>query len=302
MMSSSKESAASQNPRNVVAVEYFTKAIQLDSANAQARIGLAEALTSQAGSGYIDSNEGIRKAREWIKEGLALNNELGEAYNALSELQMMWDWDFSSADASLKRALELEPGNASVIRGAAALARFQGHLDEAIHLQRQAISVDMLNPRAYKNLGLMLHYAGQQEEAASALHRALELNPETVFAHHFLGRVQLAESHIQEALAEEQKETVKIYQWLGLALVYDALGSRRESGLNLAELTKRQADYQIAEVYAARGEKDQAFKWLEASYRVRNPALLEIKGDPLLKNLRQDPRYTDLLKRMSLPI
>jgi len=90
----------------------------------------------------------------------------------------------------------------------------------------------------------------------------------------------------------------------GQALAYHALGRRKESDLALAELVaKYHAEwaFQIVEVYAARGEADRAFEWLERAYAQRDGGLSEMKGDPLLKSLERDSRYAAFLKKMHLP-
>jgi hypothetical protein len=83
------------------------------------------------------------------------------------------------------------------------------------------------------------------------------------------------------------------------------LGYTKEADANLAELIQKyQADdpYYIAEMYAFRREPDRAFEWLERAYTVRDTAITEIKGDPLLKSLTSDPRHAALLKKMRLPL
>lgn len=295
---------AGQNDKQSLeqAAHYFDKAIKLDPAYAPFWVGKAGCLTSQVSSEYLPL-DGIRQASEAVKKALLLDENLGEAHAALAEIQMLYDWDWVGAGESFKRALALEPGNASVLRGAAALARFMGDLDNAIALQRRAIMIDPLVARAYKNFGLILQYAGKQEEATIALNRALELNSQTSFAHYFLSQVHLAQGRLQESLIEAGKEPILPSRLLGLTLAYDALGRKKESEINLAQLMVREekAFYQVAEVYAFRRENTQAFEWLEKAYLSHDPSLSEIKCDPLLNNLRSDPRYRELLKKMRLP-
>ena len=122
---------------------------------------------------------------------------------------------------------------------------------------------------------------------------------------HFLGgKVHLAQAHPQEALAEMEREREPAFRLQGQALAYHALGRKKEADAALEELiAKYHADwaYQIAEMYAFRGEADRAFEWLERAYAQRDPGLSEMKGDPLLKSLERDPRYAAFLKKMRLP-
>jgi len=285
------------------AAGYFEQAIRLDRTFAPAWVGLGESRSDQAGAAYIPVEDGYRKAREAVERALALDANLGEAYAAMGWIKMLHDWDWAGADKSYQRALSLEPGNASVISRAGTLARFLGRLDEAIERYSRAVQIDALNSNAYGSYGIALHYAGQQEKAKEAFQKALELAPEMAVAHSYLGRVHLAESHPQEALAEMEQEKDPALRLCGLALAYHALGRKNESDANLADLiAKFQTDspYQIAEVHAFRGGPDRAFEWLERAYAARDPGLSEVKVDPLLKSLGRDPRYVALVKKMRL--
>jgi tetratricopeptide (TPR) repeat protein len=287
------------------AVGYFEQAIKLDPGYAPAWVGLGETRISQAGQGYVPAEEGFQKAREAVERALVLDADLAEAHSAIGWIKMFHDWKWAGADASFQRALALEPGSCVTIGRAGLLALFVGRLDNATALFRRAMQIDPLNSRVSQNAGIAWYYAGRQEEATVAIEKALELAPEMVYAHSLLSRVYLMQSHPREALAEAEKETDPAWRPFGLALANHALGRRKESDANLAELiAKFQAEklYQIAEVYAFRGETDPAFEWLERSYRVRDPGLTEIKGDPLLNGLKRDPRYAALLKKMGLTL
>lgn len=123
-------------------------------------------------------------------------------------------------------------------------------------------------------------------------------------AHADLGEILIAEGKPQQALAEIEKEPSDWERLTDQALAYHALGREEDSNAALSELiAKHDTDsaYQIAQVYAFRGESDKSFEWLQRAYRQRDTGLPDIKVDPLFKSLRCDPRYTDLLKRMRLP-
>ncbi|MDQ2946765.1 MAG: tetratricopeptide repeat protein, partial [Acidobacteriota bacterium] len=284
------------------AVGYFEQAIKLDPGYAPAWVGLGDAHSRQAGAAYIPIEDGYKKARAAVDRALTLDPDLADAHAILGEILMLHDWDWAAADASYQRALALQPGNAGVIRAVGALDRLLGRLDEAITCYRRALEIDPLF--GHRNLGLNLYYAGRLEEAKAALEKALEIDPDATNTHAFLGQVYLAQSHPQEGLAEAKKEKQPIFRLRGQALAYHALGKTKESDASLAELiAKKQAEapYQIAEVYAFRGETDRAFKWLERAYTEHDPGLTEMKADPLLHSLRSDPRYAAWLKKLRLP-
>jgi len=134
---------------------------------------------------------------------------------------------------------------------------------------------------------------GRYEEAQAALQRAQELNPQLSSLHLTRGKILFSEGHGQEAVAEIEEETGEWEKLSGESLAYHALGRREESDNDCAN--------QIAEVYAFRGETDKAFQWLERAFQQRDPGAPELKTGPLMKSLRQDRRYAELLKKMRLP-
>jgi tetratricopeptide (TPR) repeat protein len=102
-----------------------------------------------------------------------------------------------------------------------------------------------------------------------------------------------------------QQEPGPYWRLSGLALAYHAAGKKKEADGALAEVIEKyqnEAAFQIAEVYAYRGETDKAFEWLERAYKQRDGGLAEMKGDPLLRSLERDPRHQAFLKKMKLPV
>jgi tetratricopeptide (TPR) repeat protein len=286
------------------AVSYYEQALGVDPGYARAWAGLADAHVWQAGDANVPLAEGYRKARQEAEKALELDPTLADAHAALGRIRWFYDWDWSGADAAFKRAIELEPGNVRVVMGAAGLAATLGRLEEAIRLERRAVELDPLSAGAHFRLGLHALYAGRLEEAELSLRKALELYPDRPEAHSIVGLVHLQRSNPAAALDEMEREKDPFHHLYGLALVYHALGRRKEADSALDELRRRYAGgaaYQIATVYAFRGEVDEAFAWLERAYAQRDGGLAEIKGDPLLRNLEGDPRYTAFLKKMHLP-
>jgi tetratricopeptide (TPR) repeat protein len=149
----------------------------------------------------------------------------------------------------------------------------------------------------------MLFEMQRYEEAQDTLQKLLELNPEQERDHFRRGQLLLAEGQVQKALAEMEQEPREDWRSFGEALAYHAAGRPQESDTALKRLiTIRPSGwaYQIAEVYAYRGEIDKAFDWMDRAYQQRDRGLLVVKSDWLIKNLRQDPPYTELLKKMHL--
>ncbi len=287
------------------AVGYYEQAIRLDLDFALPWAGLSETRQWQAGQGWVPMAEGYRQTRVAAERALALDPNLAAAHAALGSVQVWWDWDWAGADASLKRALALEPRNANVLRAATELARTLGRFEEGLALGRRAAELDPLSVWVHQTLGYTAFYAGRLEEAEAVCSKAVELGPENPIARDSLAMVYLGQGRRQEALAVVTQERDPFWRLYGLALTHHALGQKKESDAALAEFVEKFGDlgyFQIAEVYAFRGEADRAFEWLERAYAQHDPGCALVKGDPLLKNIERDPRYVAFLRKMRLPV
>jgi TolB-like protein/Tfp pilus assembly protein PilF/predicted Ser/Thr protein kinase len=286
------------------ALQYFEEAVALDPDYAPAWTGLALAYGSQASEGYTPVTEGYEKARTAVGHALELDPNLADAHAALAFIRRAYDWDWVGADASARRALQIEPGNGAVILGVARVASGLGRLDEALDLTRRAAMSDPLNVAIHYRLARYYYFLDRLDEAVAAFTKVLELNPAYPAAHEDLALVYLAQSRPEAALAEMQQEKGDLWRLYGLSLLYYALGRHKEADATLSEFVRKYqqtAAFQIAEVYADRGEVDRAFEWLELAYAQRDSGLSQIKGDPHLKRLKHDPRYAALLEKLRLP-
>jgi TolB-like protein/DNA-binding winged helix-turn-helix (wHTH) protein/Flp pilus assembly protein TadD len=297
--------ARGQDKRDLdTALSFADQAIKLDANCASAWAQRSGVLRTMANVALIENREGFRRARESAERAIALDPNLAAGYLAMAMLQINHDWDWERAEVSLKRAGMLEPGSADVLGDRAYLARTLGRVDEAIELYKQAIALDPLRGNFHLALGYELYFVGRYEEAQAALQRAQELNPQLSSLHLTRGQILFSEAHQQEALVEMENEAGDWEKLTGEALAYFALGRREESDGALKKLIaghQNDCAYQIAEVYAYRGETDKAFEWLDRAYRQRDPGTPELKTNPLMRSLRPDPRYAQLLKKMRLP-
>jgi TolB-like protein/Tfp pilus assembly protein PilF len=286
------------------ALHYADHATQLDPNYAPAWALRAYILDTMALLGLIDNAKGLQEARQDAERSIALDPTQAAPYLALGIVQMFYDWDWEAAEISLKKAAELGPGNPEVPRIQSYLARTLGQLDQAIALYKEAIALDPLRASSYTSLGHLLYCAGRYEEAEANLQKALELDPRATSVHSTRAMILLMQKRPQVALAEARQEPGEWARIPGEALAYYDMGRRGDSDAALRQLEATHSDdgsSQIAEVYAYRGELDQAFRWLDHSYQVRDPGVTEVIVNPLLKNLRHDPRYNAFLKKMRLP-
>jgi TolB-like protein/DNA-binding winged helix-turn-helix (wHTH) protein/Tfp pilus assembly protein PilF len=289
----------------IKALTYSDQAIKLDEKYAPAWALRASAQLAMTEGGLTDVTEGFQKARDDAERAIALDPTLTSAYLVLAKTQINCDWNWDAANASITKAAALEPGSVEVLRIRSYRARMLGDLDQAIKLQEQVVALDPLRANSYARLGYLLYAVGRYDEARAALQKALELNPQSSYVHLTLDKILIAEGNPQQALVEIEKEPSAWGKLTGEVLAYHALGREQDSIAALADLIAKYrttAAYQVAQAYSFRGESDKSFEWLEHAYKQRDPGLPEIKSNPLFKNLRHDPRYTELLKKMRLPI
>lgn len=287
------------------AISYYEQALSIDSGYAPAWEGLSQTHSRQADNGYLPLDEGYNEARMEVEKALELDPNLAVAYAQMGWIKQYYEWDWKGADESYQKALDLEPGNADVISGAATLAFTLGRFNKAIALMHRSIKLDPVRIAGYNNLGLFCWYAGLLDKSETDFKEVLELNPRYPSAHMMLGRIYLFEGKPDSALTEMLKETDPDWQMYGLALVYYATGKENEANEIQNAFIKKYQNvdaFQIAEIYAYSGNSSKAFDWLEHAYDQRDGGLAQIEGDPMLRNIQKDPRYKVFMKKMKLPL
>jgi TolB-like protein len=283
-------------------LEAFRKAVALDPhyAAAYASLAIAELYVAD----QTGDTAGNQRAMEAADKAVALAPGEADNYAARGYLRDTIGWDWSGAQADLAKALALDPGSGAVQRRNALLLASVGRLPEAIAHSKKDAELDPLSNPAWEALARFLFSNGDLAAADDAIRRGLAINPESVLGLNNLGTLQLLDRQAGEALATFGKIDDAAFRLAGVAMSEHSLGHVKESQQAFDELRAKfaqEAAEQIAEVYAWRGEKDQAFEWLERAFQQRDGGLATIKYDPLLAPLRGDVRYRALLKKMKLP-
>ena len=291
------------------ALEQFQQAVDKDPTYALAYTGLADCYSVMEQYAGIPSSETLPKARAAVLRALQVDDSLGEAHTSLGYVNTL-SRQFGEAEKEFKRGIELNPNYPTAHHwyGLPYLSML-GRLDEAMAEIKRAQQLDPLSPIISANAGNLYVLKGDLNPAIEEFKKVIELDPNFPIARDFLGCAYLRQGHEQEALAELQKgveASGRASQELGfLGYGYGALGKRAEAMVVLKELEGRYARKEspamhLAAVYAGLGEKDQAFAWLERDFQARTGLLIFITTLPEYDNLRDDPRYTDLLRRIGL--
>ncbi len=290
---------------NKQAETLLKQALEIDPRFAPAWTELGSVYRHQAGLfGLRPVDEANELAHHAILKALTIDPQYGRAYAALAVIEGLAAWDFTAASQHLQRALALDPGNASILVQASNLNTVLGRVDESIDQARQAVVLDPISPVAHMRLGRTLYLANRLEEAAVSLQMALSLSSSRYAGRYTLGWVLLAQGDAPAALVTMKQETTDAFRLTGTAVVQHALHDAEASNAALLELIETYAEvraYQIAQVYAFRGEIDDAFRWLERAYDNHDRVLPIILLDPKLENLHDDPRWEPFLDKMGLP-
>ncbi len=255
---------------------------------------------SDWGSAWGQAREDARAAAD---QAIRLGPELADSHVARARVLGSLDRDWTSAEAEIHRALELEPGNAAATELAADYALSLGRIAESLKLAKVALILDPLGS-ASGQIGWAEFVAGDLNGAAQAFGKEIELYPTASMAHFRLASVLLAQGKADAALAEYKLETLPGARDTGMAIGFDALGQHAEAEKVTAHAETVWGNamaVQIALIYAQRGDTDRAFTWLERAYRQRDGGMEILKVDPRFKGLRQDPRFAALLRKMNLP-
>ncbi len=285
------------------AVGYFDQAIRLDPNYALAYAERSEAwtligdLTGQHEPAWSNALSDAEKA-------VAIAPDLAEAHAALGFVRFLVDWKFTEGLNELKRAKELSPSNPTANDVLARLIVYLGRIDEAERQGRQAVELDPLSVTAQNNLARILFVAGKLDEADAVARKSAELQPAAAATHRWQALIAAQRGDGEAALREAQLEPDEGYRRFELAVAQYVRGDRKAADAALADLIANGRDrlaYQIAEVYAVRGEKDKAFEWLQISFDNHDTGTLTLLTDPLLRGLRDDVRYKNFLAKLGLP-
>ena len=286
------------------AVSLYHQALDRDPTFVEAATWLAWAYTFQGELGFLAPAIAFEEAHRAAATAIQLDPKSAQAHNVLGEIYTVYDWDWAAADRELGLAAERSPGSAYLSISEALLSLVLGRWDDALRQIEAAQAQDPLEPSSFSIRSSIQERRGHLSEAEAAMRRALDIRPNYAYGHYNLGLLSLERGDRGGALREMQQESIDDKRRQGLAVVYYALGRKTEGDAALAGMLKNQANGNalgIAEVYAFRGQADEAMHWLERAYGQKDPYLHVIKSQWLLKNLVADPRYKAFLKKMNLP-
>ncbi|HEX7999681.1 MAG TPA: protein kinase [Pyrinomonadaceae bacterium] len=291
------------------AISYFEQAIKKDLNYALAYAGLADAYGLLALYEAQPPQESFLKSKEAALKALELDNTLAEAHTSLAYVKLYYDRDLSGADEEFKKAIELNPNYATAHHWRALALSASGKHDEALAEIKRAQEIDPSSLIINTALGNLYFFARQYDQAIEQCRKTIEMNQKFVPAHTILRQAYGKKQMFNEALAEFQKEQELAGNNAGmkakLGNVYAATGKRAEALKVINELLalrKRQfvQSYEIAQIYALLNEQEKALEWIATAGEEHSFGVAFAAVDPDLENLRSNPQFEGLLKRLGL--
>jgi len=291
-------------------VSYARQAIEADPGYAEAYAYLSSAYSGLGLLGFLVPAETFPRAKAAALKALEIDESLAEAHSALGIVQLYYEWDWSGAEAELRRALELDPNYAWGHAFWSEWLLIMGRNEEAITEAQLGMELDPLSASLIFNLGLRLCYIRAYDRALEQLQKALELDPNFVWAHVYLARVYAWKGRYEESLAASEKVASlfggNAYSRALRGVILATAGRTDEAKAILNDLRKQpkldsRALISLADTYTVLGEKDKAFDVLERAYQERVSLMIFLGVYPTFDNIRSDARFTDLLRRMGLP-
>jgi tetratricopeptide (TPR) repeat protein len=279
----------------------YRKVLAIDPRYAPAWAGLSGNFTNEISQGLLPGKAGFAQAREAATKALAIDPDYAPTHARLGWIAMNYDNDLAGAAQHFKRALALDPADLNVLRNCASLLQALDRQDDALALSEAIVRRDPVNLNSLYNLGYYQRMAGRLDASTASFHTVLSLAPGRGAVHAQLGNTLLLKGDAQGALAEIEQEPSENWKMIGLPMAYHALGRKADSDAALAALIakdEKDGPYNIAYVYAYRGEADQAFAWLDKSVEYGDPGLGDIVSDNLFDKIHADPRWLPFLRKI----
>jgi TolB-like protein len=287
------------------AIDYFQRALVKNPNYAEAHAALANCYGRLGESGRMAYKEAFSNQKLEAARAIELDDSLPEGHAELANTAMTLDWDWKAAATEFHRALELNSNSAPIHESYAFYLVRTGQLPEALAEVERGVDLDPVSGRSFHYEGFIYYFSHQYDQALSLIRRVRALDitpPDWSF---LLGDVYAEKGMYTESIAEFLKSGHGPDSLGHLGNAYARAGkvdAARKTITQLEENVRKDGvgRYEIALVYAGLGKKQDAFKWLEESYRAKDVGLVYLKVDPCLNPLRSDPRFDDLVRRVGL--
>lgn len=293
------------------AVSYFNQALAKDPTFALAYSGLADAYSVMHNFGGNPAEE-VAKSNAAARKAMELDPTLARPHAVLAMNEFTYDWDFTGSEAEFKRAIELDPNDATAHQWYAETLSATGRHQEALAEINRAHDLDPLSPVIARVMGGNMVDAGEYDQGIAICKQLVQENPTFAIAHDCLVYAYWGKHMYADAVEEwkiegqlnQNPDDIKFTDalekgfrssgWKGaMTAAASVFEERRKNGYASA--------FQIARFYADAGDRERAFRWLDLAFREHDGLLLDLNISPGLDNIRSDPRFADLVRKVGLP-
>jgi serine/threonine-protein kinase len=284
------------------AIAAFEKAIELDPGYAKAHVGRAFAWSMMALNSFSSYEEGISNLKASVEKALELAPRLAEAHLALGYLQFFHQQDMHSALEAFNTAREINPGNVEVQLEYSRINCYQGNFEEGIAAARKAVELDPVSLLANHFLGHILYFSRHYEEAIPALRHTLEMEPSYPKPRYFLAMSLFWLGDVEGAWEVIQDEPLDWMRWAASSVILHRLGRIEEAEAQFVNINENEeqecATVQRANTYAQWGDTEKAFRALDLAIEYGDPGLAQLLVDPFMDPVRDDPRFAAALEKL----
>lgn len=288
------------------ALTFYDRAIAQDPDYGLAYAMKARLLIDIISSGQTGATAeaSFKQADAAIGKAMQLMPDQAAAHVARGALLMLRDFDWKGSEAELRKAVELAPDDGEALYQLGVVRASQGDLQQAVSLTRKALQQNPMNAIWHRWLVAYLIPLGQLDQARLAVNKAIELEPDVIYNHHLLAIIELLRKDLAAARKAADAEPPGPWQDFALALVAQAGPDRVAADAALQRCVTQHAEgwaFQVAQLYALRGEPDAMFEWLARAWKDRDPGMQTLLYDAILLRYRNDPRYAALAGQVGLP-
>jgi tetratricopeptide (TPR) repeat protein len=288
-------------------IEFFQRAAARDPGYAPAYAAMAECYYNLS-TNYWPPREAMPKAKAAALKALELDEDLPEAHSALGGVHYFYDWDWAGAEQEAKRAMELSPNNATAYDVMAGYLSTVGRLEDSVSEIDRAHA---LNPRSVTIMMdriVITTMARKYEQAIADGQDEIASEPNAGSLHTWLSVAYMLAGRYKEGIAEAESgyrlDNNPLHESI-LAAAYAKAGKRADADKALADLTEKlkkrySCSYEVSFAYIFLGRRDTAFQFLEKAYQDRSDCMPMLGVDPRMDEIRSDPRYKELLRRLEL--
>jgi tetratricopeptide (TPR) repeat protein len=297
-------------------IQYFQQALEIDDQYALAYTGIAEAYDNLFGLGEIDWREGLKMVKEYTEKALSIDPTIGDAYSLWGDVKYYLEWDWEGAEKVFKKGVELSPGSDLTCAYYANFLVDRARFDESISQFQHVLSAAPLQPLYHYNMGLIYLSAGRYEEAIPYFRNAVNLDSTDIIAEAFLATAYFTNGQPDKGQSQIHRVQRKVNQNIHIhtqdryfaqtvifKFTHDKTGARKlldEMSREVDEVTIKGRRNTRIILYIILDDFDSAFELIGQLIEARDWRILKLKTNYLLKELRTDPRYPEVVKKIGL--